>query len=180
VRKSDRRSWLLYPMLAGIAGGVLASCAQPAKPPPPVQAVEEAPPPHLWVRRRRHVPRPLRKPELPPEAAAAAAGETALAMSELGPAAGAGGVPQPLQPSELVGLDEAGAIRLLGAATAEAAEPPAKVWRYAVASCELDLYFYFDLKSARMRALRYTFKDGATDPAEQQQCLGAIAAARRG
>ena len=97
------------------------------------------------------MPRPEEKPEAPP------------------------GVPPP---SNLVGLEERDAARLFGAAAERSEEPPATVWRYKTDNCELDLYFYLDLKSGRMRALRYAFAGDATDPMSQQDCLRAIAEAR--
>ena len=165
-------------MLASIAIGLLASCAQPPKPPPPAPIAEEIPPPpRIWVR-RHHVPRPPRKPEPPVETATPATGEAALAMIEPTPTTPA--ATAPLQPKQLVGLDEASATRLLGAASAESEQPPAKVWHYAAGNCGLDLYFYYDLRSSRMRTLRYSFKGDAVDTTTEQECMNAIAAARRG
>jgi hypothetical protein len=71
-----------------------------------------------------------------------------------------------------------GATRLLGAAAERTEEPPATVWRYKTATCELDLYFYLDLRSGRMRTLHYTFKGDATDSARRQICLGELVTAR--
>jgi hypothetical protein len=97
------------------------------------------------------VPRPLEKPEPPPH---------------LPPPAG------------LLGLEERGALRLFGAAAEQSEEPPATVWRYRTENCELDLYFYLDLKSGRMRALRYAFSGDASDVTSQEDCLRAIAEQR--
>ena len=52
------------------------------------------------------------------------------------------------------------------------------MWRYKTATCELDLYFYLDLRSGRMRTLHYTFKGDANDSAKRQYCLSELVAAR--
>jgi len=77
-------------------------------------------------------------------------------------------------------MDQPAAARLLGAPAEQTEEPPATVWRYKTATCELDLFFYLDLRSGRMRTLRYAFKDEATDSARHQNCLRELAAARGG
>ena len=87
-------------------------------------------------------------------------------------------VASPPQAKELIGLDQMGATRLFGAAAERTEEPPATVWRYKTATCELDLYFYLDLRSGRMRTLHYTFKGDAADSARRQNCLGELVAAR--
>jgi hypothetical protein len=82
------------------------------------------------------------------------------------------------QASELIGLDEPAATRLLGEPAERTAQSPAKIWRYKTTACELDLYFYLDLRSGRMRTLRYEFKGEAADPARHQNCLRDLVAAR--
>ena len=140
---------------------LLAACAAqtaPPKPaPPPQTAIVEPPPPVHPSRRLRVVPRPERKPTPPGETAAAAP-------------------PPPRSPQvgELIGLDQRAASRLFGAAAERSDKPPATVWRYRTDSCELDLYFYLDLKSGRMRTLHYAFKGDSGDTAKRQECLRAI------
>ena len=85
----------------------------------------------------------------------------------------------PSQP-ELIGLDQSGAMRLLGSATEKSDEPPATVWRYKTASCELDLFFYLDLRSGRMRTLHYSFKGDGAEVARRQECLRSLFASRGG
>ena len=85
----------------------------------------------------------------------------------------------PSQP-ELIGLDQSGAMRLLGPATEKSDEPPATVWRYKTASCELDLFFYLDLRSGRMRTLHYSFKGDGAEVARRQECLRSLFASRGG
>ena len=85
----------------------------------------------------------------------------------------------PSQP-ELIGLDQSGAMRLLGPATEKSDEPPATVWRYKTASCELDLFFYLDLRSGRMRTLHFSFKGEGTEVARRQECWRSLVASRGG
>ena len=89
-------------------------------------------------------------------------------------------VAAPVQAQDLIGLDQAAATRLLGASAERTEEPPATVWRYKTATCELDLFFYLDLRSGRMRTLHYTFKGDAADSATHQNCLRELVAARSG
>ena len=84
----------------------------------------------------------------------------------------------PPRTSELIGLDQAAATRLFGAAAERSEEPPATVWRYKNASCELDLFFYLDLRSGRMRTLHYALKADGADAARGQDCLRSLLAAR--
>jgi hypothetical protein len=77
---------------------------------------------------------------------------------------------------ELIGLDQPSAIRLLGTAVERREEPPATIWHYKAANCELDLFFYLDLRSGRMRTLRYTFGGDATDSTGRRNCLRDLAA----
>jgi hypothetical protein len=80
------------------------------------------------------------------------------------------------EPKELIGLDQPAATRLFGTAVERSEEPPATIWRYRTAYCGLDLYFYLDLRSGRMRTLHYAFKGDATDAARRQNCLKDLAA----
>ena len=79
---------------------------------------------------------------------------------------------------ELIGLDQSGAMHLLGPATEKSDEPPATVWRYKTASCELDLFFYLDLRSGRMRTLHYSFKGDDAEVARRQECWRSLIASR--
>ncbi len=85
----------------------------------------------------------------------------------------------PAHPSprrQLIGLDQRAATRLFGTAAEKSEEPPATIWRWRSATCELDLYFYLDLRSGQMRSLHYVFK---RDAAGQEECLKSLAAATR-
>ena len=93
--------------------------------------------------------------------------------TSLGPA----GSPPP-KTSELIGLDRPAATRLFGAAGDRSEQPPATVWRYKNATCELDLFFYLDLRSGRMRTLHYALKGAGADASGGQDCLRTLLAAR--
>jgi hypothetical protein len=84
--------------------------------------------------------------------------------------------PHPPSASQLIGLDQPAAKRLLGAATEQTEAPPATVWRYRSPICELELFFYLDLRSGKMRTLHYAFKD---DPGGGEDCLRSLVVARR-
>jgi hypothetical protein len=84
-----------------------------------------------------------------------------------------------LPTKDLIGLDQPAATRLFGAAVERSEEPPATIWRYKTATCELDLFFYLDLRSGRMRTLHYAFGGDAIDTSRQQNCLRELAAAHR-
>jgi len=52
------------------------------------------------------------------------------------------------------------------------------VWRYKNTTCELDLFFYLDLRSNRMRTLHYAVRGNSGDPANRQDCLESLRVAR--
>jgi len=144
---------------------------------------------------------PPRKPTPPPPGGnpTAASGEEAYAATGPNPTeSGAGSKPsapspdltvrsippgrpgQPPSQAELIGLDQPEATRLFGPAAEKSDEPPATIWRYKTATCELDLFFYLDLRSGRMRTLHYSFKGEGTDAAGRQDCLRSLVASRGG
>jgi outer membrane biosynthesis protein TonB len=173
VKGLERRRLIVYPALMSLGFAVLASCAQKAPPPPqPVVAVRPPPPPPPLPHKRRVFPVPPHKPTPPPEIAAKPpeAGTEAMTLAPPEPA------PAGLSAAQLIGLDQPAARRLLGAATEQSDAPPASVWRYRTAICELDLFFYLDLRSGKMRALHYAFK---VDQGGQDDCLRSLVAARR-
>jgi hypothetical protein len=123
---------------------------------------------------------PDRKPA-PPEAGATGPGsaDEAMAMAGPEPEARPPETPVPaLGAGELIGLDQAAANRLFGTAAEKSDEPPATVWRYRNATCELDLFFYLDLRSGKMRTLHYAFKGGSTNPPDRLDCLRSMVVAR--
>jgi len=171
-----------------LGAGLLLGCAgEPAPPPPETAAV---PPPQPAVPKPpAHVARrPAHKP-VPPSATGGAEPEGAStepdneAMAMIAPETAApnprpaGAAPPQLK--ELIGLDQPAATRMLGAAVERTEEPPATIWRYRTATCELDLFFYLDLRSGQMRTLHYSFKGAAADAIGRQNCLSELVAARR-
>jgi hypothetical protein len=170
--------------------GLLSACTGTTSQPPPMppQARWEEPrwrlPPHA-----RTVPRPAHKPLLeelnptPPAQPGPAAAQPGLKTTQPG-AAAAGTLTAvtplaaPPESGELVGLDQQKAIHLFGRAAEKLERPPATVWRYKAPNCQLDLFFYLDLRSGRMRTLHYAFKGDVGNVEKRQDCLRAIVAAR--
>jgi hypothetical protein len=204
--RAERRWSLIYPALLSLGVGVLASCAADApQPPRQTSAVRPLPPRPEVPAVHSAAPRPGHKPTAPPPAGIPAPSPGDEARPIVGPKP-TEGVVDPDTPSlssgsaalstssgrqgqipgqvsseaELIGLDESGATRLLGPATEKSDEPPATVWRYKTASCELDLFFYLDLRSGRMRTLHYASKGKGADAARSQECLRSVTASRGG
>lgn len=66
----------------------------------------------------------------------------------------------------LIGLDEIEAQRTFGPPDYIVRQPPATRWRYTSSTCTLDLYFYQDVETRRLRILAYDIaapKLGADD-----------------
>ena len=198
--RRERRWLLIHSALLGLGAGVLTSCtANEPRRPPQTSAVRPLSPHPEVPAERSTAPRPARKPT-PPETAGSPAslpGEEPLAMTGPKPIEGESGreisssssdlAALPTAPgrpgqiasgAELIGLDEAAAARLLGSATERSDEPPATVWRYKTASCELDLFFYLDLRSGRMRTLHYALKGEGANATKRQDCLRSLIASR--
>src|SRR6266404_2592077 len=148
VTRAEWRRLLLYPALLSLGAGALVSCTG-EKPLPPPQ-----------ISAIRPLPPPSQERAPPPPTA-------------LGPA---GSLPP--KTSELIGMDQPAATRLFGAAAERSEQPPATVWRYKSATCELDLFFYLDLRSGRMRTLHYALKGDGADAARGQDCLRSLLTAR--
>jgi hypothetical protein len=77
-------------------------------------------------------------------------------------------------PADLIGLDEQRTTALLGPAAAMEARAPATVWHYKGVRCSLDLTFYMEMRSGRMRTLHAEFKGDAATAERRQTCLKAI------
>jgi hypothetical protein len=184
---------LLDPALLGLGASMTLSCAEQQPAPPPVTAAIQPPQQPAPKMPSHTAPRPVRKPsppqgtESPPaEGPSPKAEDEALAMispESARPGAAVALPPQaavapPPLAKELIGLDQPAATRMFGAAVERTEEPPATVWRYKTATCELDLFFYLDLRTGRMRTLHYTFKGDAADSTTRQNCLRDLAAAR--
>ena len=102
---------------------------------------------------------PSEVPAVPSEAPAEDLAQTAFAGPSL---------------ADLIGLDEQRTTDLLGPAAAMEARAPATVWHYKGARCSLDLTFYMEMRSGRMRILHAEFKGDAATPERRQTCLKAI------
>jgi hypothetical protein len=197
------RQWsLVYPALLSLGAGVLTSCATDKSQLPAQTAAAHPLPPHAEAPAvHSAAPRPARKPIPPPPAGISAPGPDGedLSMTGQKPTEGAPGPDSSSRSSELaalstsparqaqipseaelIGLDQSGAVRLLGPATEKSDEPPATVWRYKTGSCELDLFFYLDLRSGNMRTLHYSFKGEGAEVARRQECWRSLIAARGG
>jgi hypothetical protein len=148
---------------------MLAACAEQQPPPPPTPAPIVSAPPRPAVVRRRPPAQSKRKPV----SREAAREEPA---PEPQPEVSAGTEPVTPVPSagDLVGLDEQRANQLLGPAAATDTRSPATVWHYKSSRCELDLAFYMEMRTGRMRTLHYDFKGGAETPEQRRACLKAI------
>jgi hypothetical protein len=179
-------------LACGVEEVQLPPATMAAQPPLPTQ---ELPPPLPTI------PHPVHKPSPPPPPTEGQASETedeSLAMTEPKPSA-VGSSPEVSLPppgpapastspgpaassrsqsTELIGLDQPSATRLFGPAAERSEEPPATVWRYKNATCELDLFFYLDLRSGSMRTLHYAFKGEGGDKARRQDCLRSLLVAR--
>jgi hypothetical protein len=88
-------------------------------------------------------------------------------------------LPSQVSITELVGLDEQRADKLLGPALSTENRPPASVWHYKSSRCDLDLIFYMEMRTGTMRTLHYEFKR-AENAEEQQACLTTILQERNG
>jgi len=152
---------------------LLAACeeAPPAAPAPastPVAEAEPNPPqPPKTPRKPPVPPAPSPEAETPPapEVAPPVAPPEQVVKAEPPPAH----APLKLKPDNLIGLDQPSTTALLGAPAERSEAPPATIWRYTSPSCQLEIYFYLDLKSQVMRALHYEVKPyEAAEPARSQ------------
>jgi hypothetical protein len=192
---AERRGLLLYLALLGVAAAILGSCTGEQPLLPQTSAARTLPPaPPENVMRPLPVPRPARKPAPPAPAESAGLADSAQSFAITAPTALLPAQPppspastspdqsgpRPPKTSELIGLDQPAATRLFGPAAERSEEPPATVWRYKTASCELDLFFYLDLRSGEMRTLHYALKGDGADANRRQDCLRSLVATRGG
>jgi len=151
---------------------LLASCAwiENAFGPAP----EKAPPPAAAPVREET--KPIAIVQSPPGAQAGTGKQTAA----LPPAR-----PQPkpnmLDPKILVGLDQVAVEELIGKPLGINDEPPATVWSYRNEDCTLDVFFYLDIGTHKLRALSYDVKTGSKSGLDgaAKLCVGRIQAENR-
>jgi len=170
---ADRvRRWLgLMKPRAFIASIVLllplGACAWllPEKAPPPKVETGSQPSPEL----QPPPPAPPRKPPVP-----------TVALAPAGPVPPVTTEPQPLppvaNPEGLIGLDQPQIESLLGTPEQRSEAAPARIWHYAGRNCELEVYFYMDLKSQVMRALHYEVKSNEPSEPTRERCFSDLVA----
>jgi len=196
LTRTGRRDLLIYPALISLGAAMLAACTnQWPYSPWQISATQSR------ASVSQLPSRPIRKHKPPPatDAPAPDAGGEVAARAEPAAAVPAPGPSSPFTPAGpavpsspdapatispshqsrgLIGLDQPEVTRVLGAATEQFEQPPAMVWRYKNATCELDLFFYLDLRSNRLRTLHYAVKGDGGDPAKRQDCLESLRVAR--
>jgi hypothetical protein len=151
---------------------MLVSCVEnPPQPLSPVAAMKPPAPAPPSPPRRRVFPVPEHKPT-PPSENVASVPATTPQIAALAPSQPIAPAPNPKQ---LIGLDQAATVRLLGVASEKLDAAPATIWRYSNGTCELDLYFYLNLHSGKMRTLHYVFK---RDYSGKEDCLRSLVVAR--
>jgi hypothetical protein len=127
-------------------------------------------------------PKPPRKPPVPPAPSADAASPAEIAPSAPAPPEIAKVEPPPqraplkLKADNLIGLDQPSTTALLGEPTERSEAAPATIWRYTGRSCQLEIYFYLDLKSQVMRALHYEVKTHEAAEPARSQCFADLLA----
>jgi hypothetical protein len=79
----------------------------------------------------------------------------------------------------LIGLDQPHVAGILGSPRSRAESPPATIWRFGGANCDLDVYFYLDLQSQAMRALHYEVRSHDAPDQSAQRCYETLVNERR-
>jgi len=154
---------------------MLAACAadKPYTPGPFAQDVRSVPrkvaPRHL--RPIAHPNRPATSREVEEASPAALQPESEASQAQAAAPQTAYAVPSS---ADLVGLDQQRAVALLGPAAQTDTGSPATVWHYKSGRCALDLAFYMEMRSGRMRSLHYDFKGEAANPEQRRACLKSI------
>ena len=122
-------------------------------------------------------PKPPRKPPVPP------AQTEPASPAEIAPSAPPTETAkvEPIQrpapkPDTLIGLDQPATEALLGEPTERSEAAPATIWRYTGRSCQLEIYFYLDLKSQVMRALHYEVKTHEAAEPARSRCFADLLA----
>lgn len=77
-------------------------------------------------------------------------------------------------PSSLVGLSEADAVRRFGVPSSHTDTPPSRIWTYHSVICDLRLFFYPEVGGSAFRTLTYEIDDH--DPADttRRGCVGGL------
>jgi hypothetical protein len=153
-------------LVIGLALG-LGACDLTQPPPAP-----QPPEPLVTPAAVRRLPLPPpRKP--PPPSVAKLPPPTETETEPPAPAPSTGSFEQ------VVGLDQPQVEARFGAPESRADSPPATIWRYGDPTCDVDIYFYLDLQSQRMRALHYEVRNHDLSERSDQRCYDALASERR-
>jgi len=115
-------------------------------------------------------PAPPRKPPVPSLVVLAPATPVPIVTPDPEP------LPPVANPDGLVGLDQPQVEALLGAPEQRSEAAPARIWHYAGRNCELEVYFYLDLKSQVMRALHYEVKSNEPSDPTRGRCFADLIA----
>ena len=155
---------------------MLAACAAAEKPyvPGPFAQDVRSPPRKAMPRHPRpvaHPATPATAPGVEAAAPAVAAPEPEAVEAQPAESQTAYAVPSS---ADLVGLDQQRAVALLGPAAQTDTRSPATVWHYKSGRCELDIAFYMEMRSGRMRSLHYDFRGEAANPEQRRACLKSI------
>jgi hypothetical protein len=100
-------------------------------------------------------------------------------LTALPPPAPAPGLPPAGNLDRLIGLDQPHVAGILGSPRSRAESPPATIWRFGGANCDLDVYFYLDLQSQAMRALHYEVRSHDAPDQSAQRCYETLVNERR-
>ena len=84
--------------------------------------------------------------------------------------------PASVSPKTLVGKSEQQLVAFLGQPASVREEPPALVWQYVGRACQVDIFFYFDIKSQDFRSLAYKFYKDSGSTQRDAECLGFLQA----
>jgi hypothetical protein len=142
--------------LAILAALALTGCGliPPGTEPEPTQSAAAGPAPAITpAPAMSPVPKPPPPKPAPP---GARAGETA-------------------EPVKLIGLDRAAAHELLGQPEAQSDAGSAKVWTYRSGTCQLEVFFSYDLARADFYVLSYSVNRGSGSSDVERQCLTRLA-----
>jgi hypothetical protein len=146
-----RRRWFLEIATVWVALG-LSSCAQLPS--------DEVPPPVVMT--TPPVPRPTRKPAAPPLRVPRPKATPPAAEDEA------------IKPNRVIGLDESDTARWLGEPDQRTDASPATVWTYLTKDCQVDVYFYLDMRTAVRRALHFDVTSDYIDEGRSERCFKQI------
>jgi len=146
-----------------VGGLMLGGCAtikgwfaHDTKPPPPVIATPVTPPPPapVQVPKPKPVTHEVPKPEKPEKLAE-------------------------VDPTSLIGLDSPTVEKLLGTPTKISKSEISLVWTFSAPSCSFQIFFYPDVKTSALHALKYGGVDGnGAQMATSETCIRGILTAK--